>query len=129
LVANVSSSDAKQIQRRILHSAPTPSSLVEADQDCIRDRVLSRLALDLTTGRAAGDRQTIDRKREQQKMIMMRPMAVWWTWATVAGSLKIIDRLLKPALLGIACSALVERGQSRRDVVGCPVMPSTGGRI
>src|SRR6516164_8569562 len=44
----------------------------------------------------------IDREREQPKMIMMRPMAARWAWAAVAGSLKIIDRLLKPALLGLA---------------------------
>jgi hypothetical protein len=71
----------------------------------------------------------IDREREQPKMIMMGPMAARWTWTAVAGSLKIIDRLLKPALLGITCSALGECSQSRRDVIGCPVMPGTDGRV
>jgi hypothetical protein len=51
------------------------------------------------------------------------------TWAALAGSLKIIDRLLKPALLGVACSALGERGQSRMDVIGGPVMSGPGRRV
>ena len=59
-------------------------------------------------------------------MIMMWPMAARWAWAAVAGSLKIIDRLLKPALLGIACSALGKHCQGGRDVIGCPVMPCAG---
>src|SRR5262249_10691073 len=103
--------------------APGPSSLVDANQGCLADGVLARLALDLTTGRRAAERQTIDREREQPKMIMMRPMAARWAWAAVAGPLKIIDGLLKPALFGIACSALGKRCQGRRDVIGCPVMP------
>jgi hypothetical protein len=51
-----------------------------------------------------------DREREQPKMIMMRPMAARWA---VAGTLKIIDCLLKPTLLGLACSALGKPGQGR----------------
>ena len=39
-------------------------------------------------------------------MIMMQPMAARWAWAAVAAALKIVDRLLKPTILGIARNIL-----------------------
>ena len=63
------------------------SSLVDADQGCFGDGILARLALDLTTVQRAAERQTVDRQREQPKMIVMRPMAARWAWAAVAWSL------------------------------------------
>ena len=74
--------------------------------------MLARLALNLTTEWRAADGQTIDREREQPKMIMMRPMAARWAWAAVAGSLKIIDRMLKPTLLG-STTAILNSGSGR----------------
>jgi hypothetical protein len=69
----------------------------------------ARLAFDLTTGWCAADGQVVDREREQSKMIVMQAMATRRAWAAVAAPLKIIDCLLEPELLGIACGALVAR--------------------
>jgi hypothetical protein len=61
-------------------------------------------AFDLTTGRSAADGKVVDREREQPKMIMMQAVATRRAWAAIAGPLKIIDCLLEPKLLGIACA-------------------------
>ena len=62
-------------------------------------------------------------------MIMMQAMATWRAWTAVAGPVKIIDCLLEPKLLGIACRAFGKHCQGGRDVIGCPVMPGAGRRV
>jgi hypothetical protein len=87
------------------------------------------LAFDFTTGRCAADGQVVDRERAQPKMIMMQAVATRRAWTAVAGPLKIIDCLLEPKLLGIACRALGKHRQGGGDVIGCPVMPGAGRRV
>ena len=86
-------------------------------------------AFDLTTGRSAADGKVVDREREQPKMIMMQAVATRRAWAAIAGPLKIIDCLLEPKLLGIACRALSKHRHGGGDVIGCPVMPGAGRRV
>jgi hypothetical protein len=50
-------------------------------------------------------------------------------WAAIAGPLKIIDCLLEPKLLGIACRALSKHRHGGGDVIGCPVMSGAGRRV
>jgi hypothetical protein len=42
---------------------------------------------------------------------------------------KIVDCLLEPKLLGVACRALRKHRQGGWDVIGCPVMPGAGRRV
>src|SRR5262245_43723234 len=106
-----------------------PSSLINSNKGPFDNGVPACLVFDLTTGRFAADGQVVDREREHPKMIMMQPMATRRAWAAVAGSLKIIDCLLEPKRLGIACRALGKRRQGGGDVIGCPVMPDAGRRV
>ena len=52
-----------------------------------------------------------------------------WKCAAVAGPVKIVDCLLEPKLLGVACRALGKHRQGGWDVIGCPVMPGAGRRV
>ena len=45
-------------------------------------------------------------------MIMMHPVAVGRAWATVSGTLKIIDGLFETELIGITRAILRKRHQS-----------------
>src|SRR5262249_5704098 len=92
-----------------------PLSLINSNKGVFGNGMPACLAFDLTTGRFAADGQVVDREREYPKMIMMQPMATRRAWAAVAGSLKIIDCLLEPKLLGIACRALGKRRQGGGD--------------
>jgi hypothetical protein len=101
-------------------------SLIPTDEDRFCDRVLARLSLNITTGRAGLYRKMVRREGEQPEVIMMRSMAMRWTWAAIAHFPKIVGRLLHFHVLR---GAVRQFRQDRWNIVNRPMMPCAGGRI
>ena len=71
------------------------SSLVCSYEDRLSQEMPTRLALHFLAGRPVAQRETIDREREQTKIIVVDPVTPRRARATVARSLEIVDGLFE----------------------------------
>jgi hypothetical protein len=71
----------------------TALSGVGSYNHCLSKDVISRFTLDVNTGRHPEKRETLDRKGEQSKMVMMGSVTERRTGTAIARPAKIIDRL------------------------------------
>ena len=64
------------------------------DEDRFHDGGFTSLSLDFRAGRIDLCPKMVGREGEQPKVIVVRPMAMGWTRAAIAGLPEIVDRLL-----------------------------------
>ncbi|OAF02437.1 hypothetical protein AYJ54_27275 [Bradyrhizobium centrolobii] len=101
-------------------------SLIPADEGRFRDDVLACLSLNVTAGRIGLCRKVLHREGKQPEVIMMRPMAMWWTRPAIANFPKIVDCLLHSR--GLRCVDCKFR-YGWRNIVNRPMVPCAGGSI
>jgi hypothetical protein len=88
--------------------------------------MISRFPLDVNTGRRSGKRETLDRKSEQSKLIVMGSVIARRTGTAIARSAKIIDCLFQVAF---PARALGQRTPVGGNVVNSPMVPRTRGSV
>lgn len=104
-------------------------SRINADKSCFSENMISYLAFDVAAGRVLTSHQVIGWERKQTEVVVVWSMLFRWTRTTVADPLEVVDCLLEPMLFGVLSGALSERTQSRRKIVGRPMMPHAGRSV
>jgi hypothetical protein len=104
-------------------------SLMSADQNCFIEDMLACSAFDLAAGWVPAERQPLERERQQAEMIMMSAVLVRRAGGPITGFLEIIYGLTELISFSVLCSALRQRQQVGREVIGHPMMPSAARGI
>ena len=100
--------------------------MIQADEGCFRDRIVTSFSLDVPARRIAVHSQVLRGEGEKPEVIAVGPVAMRRTRAAIARLPKIVDRLFHFFVL---------RGPDRKfhrgrwNIVGRPMVPCAGGRI
>jgi hypothetical protein len=86
-------------------------------------------SLDLVAGGLGVERQVINRKGQQTKVITVTPMSARRAGTAVASPMKVIDGLLEARRTAVVASALGKSSLVASNVVSSPMVPFACGRI
>jgi hypothetical protein len=105
------------------------SSLIDPDEGRFGDNMPACFSLDLAAGGLGAERQVVDRKREQTKVIAMRSMTAGRAGTAVTRPMKVINGLLESYRAAVMAGAFGKSRLVSLNIVSGPMVPFTCGRI
>jgi hypothetical protein len=86
-------------------------------------------SLDLVAGGLGAEREVVDRKSQQTKVITMTSMTAGRAGAAIARPVEIVDRLLQSRRAAVVAGAFGKSCLFSSNVVDGPMVPFAGGRV